>query len=66
MIDARDAAAAEIRGWGRYTRELVAALQAGAADGPGAVAEHVRGAGVGWFRSAGAGPRRSGCARPNE
>jgi glycosyltransferase involved in cell wall biosynthesis len=28
VIDARDAAAVEIRGWGRYTRELVAALQA--------------------------------------
>jgi glycosyltransferase involved in cell wall biosynthesis len=33
VIDARDATAAEIRGWGRYTRELVAALRAGAADG---------------------------------
>jgi glycosyltransferase involved in cell wall biosynthesis len=28
VIDARDAAAAELRGWGRYTRRLVAALQA--------------------------------------
>jgi glycosyltransferase involved in cell wall biosynthesis len=33
VIDARDAAATEIRGWGRYARELVAALQDGAADG---------------------------------
>lgn len=33
MIDARDAAAPEIRGWGRYVRELVRALAAGAADG---------------------------------
>jgi glycosyltransferase involved in cell wall biosynthesis len=33
VIDARDAAAAEIRGWGRYARELVAALRAGAAGG---------------------------------
>ncbi|HEY3727882.1 MAG TPA: glycosyltransferase family 1 protein [Solirubrobacteraceae bacterium] len=28
VIDARDVAAAELRGWGRYTRELVAALRA--------------------------------------
>ena len=27
VIDARDAAAAELRGWGRYTRELVGALR---------------------------------------
>ncbi len=33
VIDARDAAAPEIRGWGRYVRELVLALAAGAADG---------------------------------
>jgi len=33
VIDARDAAAPEIRGWGRYVRELVRALAAGAADG---------------------------------
>jgi glycosyltransferase involved in cell wall biosynthesis len=33
VIDARDAAAAEIRGWGRYVRELVRALSAGGADG---------------------------------
>lgn len=33
VIDARDAAAPEIRGWGRYVRELVRALSAGAADG---------------------------------
>jgi glycosyltransferase involved in cell wall biosynthesis len=32
VIDARDATAAQIRGWGRYARELVAALGAGAAD----------------------------------
>lgn len=32
VIDARDAAATEIRGWGRYTRELVAALHGGAAQ----------------------------------
>jgi glycosyltransferase involved in cell wall biosynthesis len=31
LIDARDATAAQIRGWGRYTRELVRALLAGAA-----------------------------------
>jgi glycosyltransferase involved in cell wall biosynthesis len=31
VIDARDAAATELRGWGRYTRELVSALLAGAA-----------------------------------
>lgn len=31
LIDARDAGATEIRGWGRYTRELVAALAAGGA-----------------------------------
>jgi glycosyltransferase involved in cell wall biosynthesis len=30
LIDARDAAALQIRGWGRYTRELVRALLAGA------------------------------------
>lgn len=33
VIDGRDAAAAELRGWGRYARELVRALRAGAADG---------------------------------
>ncbi len=33
LIDARDGAAAQIRGWGRYTRELVLALRAGGADG---------------------------------
>jgi glycosyltransferase involved in cell wall biosynthesis len=32
-IDARDAHASQLRGWGRYTRCLVAALQSGAADG---------------------------------
>ncbi len=32
-IDARDAYAHEIRGWGRYTRSLVGALQAGPAEG---------------------------------
>jgi glycosyltransferase involved in cell wall biosynthesis len=32
-IDARDAYASELRGWGRYTRCLLAALQAGGADG---------------------------------
>jgi glycosyltransferase involved in cell wall biosynthesis len=31
MIDARDAQAAQLRGWGRYARELVIALTAGAA-----------------------------------
>jgi glycosyltransferase involved in cell wall biosynthesis len=31
VIDARDAAATELRGWGRYVRELVSALLAGAA-----------------------------------
>ncbi len=31
VIDARDAAATELRGWGRYARELVSALLAGAA-----------------------------------
>lgn len=31
-IDARDAVASQLRGWGRYARELVAALQSGAAD----------------------------------
>jgi glycosyltransferase involved in cell wall biosynthesis len=31
VIDATDATATEIRGWGRYTRELVQALNAGAA-----------------------------------
>jgi glycosyltransferase involved in cell wall biosynthesis len=31
LIDARDATASQIRGWGRYTRELVRALLAGAA-----------------------------------
>ncbi|MGH2866411.1 MAG: glycosyltransferase family 4 protein [Solirubrobacteraceae bacterium] len=31
MIDARDAQAAQLRGWGRYTRHLVAALAAGTA-----------------------------------
>jgi glycosyltransferase involved in cell wall biosynthesis len=31
LIDARDATASQIRGWGRYTRELVRALRAGAA-----------------------------------
>jgi glycosyltransferase involved in cell wall biosynthesis len=30
VVDARDATAAELRGWGRYTRELVRALSAGA------------------------------------
>jgi glycosyltransferase involved in cell wall biosynthesis len=30
VIDARDAAGAQLRGWGRYTRELVAALPAAA------------------------------------
>ena len=30
-IDARDAFASELRGWGRYTRSLVSALRAGAA-----------------------------------
>jgi glycosyltransferase involved in cell wall biosynthesis len=33
VIDARDAAASEIRGWGRYARFLLEALQAGAAEG---------------------------------
>jgi glycosyltransferase involved in cell wall biosynthesis len=32
LIDARDATASQIRGWGRYTRELVRALLAGAAE----------------------------------
>ena len=32
-IDARDAAATELRGWGRYELELVRALRAGACDG---------------------------------
>lgn len=32
-IDARDAFAPELRGWGRYQLELVQALRAGAADG---------------------------------
>jgi glycosyltransferase involved in cell wall biosynthesis len=32
-IDARDAFAPELRGWGRYELELVRALRAGAADG---------------------------------
>jgi glycosyltransferase involved in cell wall biosynthesis len=31
VIDARDAAGAQLRGWGRYTRELVGALRSGAA-----------------------------------
>jgi glycosyltransferase involved in cell wall biosynthesis len=31
VIDARDAQAAQLRGWGRYTRDLVTALTAGAA-----------------------------------
>jgi glycosyltransferase involved in cell wall biosynthesis len=31
LIDARDATASQIRGWGRYTRELIRALLAGAA-----------------------------------
>jgi glycosyltransferase involved in cell wall biosynthesis len=31
VIDARDAAGTELRGWGRYARELVSALLAGAA-----------------------------------
>jgi glycosyltransferase involved in cell wall biosynthesis len=31
-VDARDAAAPELRGWGRYARELVRALRAGALD----------------------------------
>jgi glycosyltransferase involved in cell wall biosynthesis len=31
VIDARDAVATELRGWGRYARELVSALLAGAA-----------------------------------
>ncbi len=31
VIDARDAQAAQLRGWGRYTRELITALAAGAA-----------------------------------
>jgi len=31
VIDARDAAGAQLRGWGRYTRELIAAI---AADPP--------------------------------
>ena len=34
VIDARDAAAPEIRGWGRYTRELVRALRAETSLGP--------------------------------
>lgn len=33
VIDARDAVGTQLRGWGRYTRELVTALLAGAADG---------------------------------
>ncbi len=33
VIDARDAAASQLRGWGRYTRSLLGALQAGAAEG---------------------------------
>jgi glycosyltransferase involved in cell wall biosynthesis len=33
LIDARDALAPQLRGWGRYTRELVRALHAGAAGG---------------------------------
>jgi glycosyltransferase involved in cell wall biosynthesis len=33
LIDARDAAAAQIRGWGRYTRELVQALREGGGEG---------------------------------
>jgi glycosyltransferase involved in cell wall biosynthesis len=32
-IDARDAAADELRGWGRYTRSLVEALRAGGQEG---------------------------------
>jgi glycosyltransferase involved in cell wall biosynthesis len=32
-IDARDAAASELRGWGRYELELVRALRAGACEG---------------------------------
>lgn len=32
LIDARDATASQIRGWGRYTRELVRALAQGAAE----------------------------------
>jgi glycosyltransferase involved in cell wall biosynthesis len=32
-IDARDALAAQLRGWGRYTAELLRALEAGAANG---------------------------------
>jgi glycosyltransferase involved in cell wall biosynthesis len=32
-IDARDAAAPQLRGWGRYAQRLVEALQAGAAEG---------------------------------
>jgi glycosyltransferase involved in cell wall biosynthesis len=34
-IDARDALASELRGWGRYTRSLVSTLEAGAAAGAG-------------------------------
>lgn len=33
VIDARDAAGAQLRGWGRYTRSLLQALQAGGAEG---------------------------------
>lgn len=33
VIDARDAYGPQLRGWGRYVRELVRALQAGAAGG---------------------------------
>jgi glycosyltransferase involved in cell wall biosynthesis len=44
VIDARDATATHLRGWGRYTRELVTALLAGAAGGLEIVA--LTGAGI--------------------
>jgi glycosyltransferase involved in cell wall biosynthesis len=43
LIDARDAAATQIRGWGRYTRELVRALRAHGGEGLEIVAATVAG-----------------------